>query len=235
VFIGIESPDEESLKETLKLQNTREDMLTSLRRIYSNAIDVFAGFIIGFDHDTVATFIRQHQFIRTSGIQVAMVGLLTALPKTPLYKRLEGEGRLLPGADGTDNTSIGTNFVPKQIEYDTLVREYRHLYERLLKPAAIARRITNKMRYMRKPNYQPLYPLSKQIGILAKFGWRGVLRGGPVRMLQFARTMSHASLKQIPLVVSDWIAALSMKDFADRYLLVGVGQRVLAVHIVTIR
>jgi hypothetical protein len=77
-----------------------------------------------------------------------MVRPLTALPKTPLYKRLEGEGRLLPGADGTDNTSIGTNFVPKQIEYNTLVREYRHLYERLLNPSAIARRIGSKMRYI---------------------------------------------------------------------------------------
>src|SRR5437764_1152903 len=71
VFIGIESPDPESLKETKKYQNTREDMLDSLRRIYANAIDVFAGFIVGFDHDSVETFERQRQFITQSGIQVA--------------------------------------------------------------------------------------------------------------------------------------------------------------------
>jgi len=235
VFIGIESPDEESLKETKKLQNTREDILTSVRRIYEHGLDIFAGFIVGFDNDTLKTFDHQYRFIVDSGIQVAMVGLLTALPKTPLYKRLEGEGRLLPGADGTDNTSIGTNFVPKQIEYDTLVREYRRLYERLLKPGAIASRIINKMRYMRKPNYQPLYPVGRLLGILAKFGWRGVVRGGPVRAFQFARTLSRASLPQIPLIVSDWIAALSMKEFAERHLLIGAGQSATAVHLEKLR
>src|SRR6266852_6048284 len=235
VFIGIESPDEESLRETKKLQNTREDILTSIRRIYEHGLDIFAGFIIGFDNDTLKTFDHQYRFIVDSGIQVAMVGLLTALPKTPLYKRLEGEGRLLPGADGTDNTSIGTNFVPKQIEYDTLVREYRHLYERLLKPAAIARRIANKMRYMRQPSYKPLYPIRKQLAILAKFGWRGIFKGGPVRMIHFARTMSRASIKQIPLVVSDWIAALSMKEFAERHLLIGAEQIATAQHFEKLR
>ncbi len=235
VFIGIESPDEDSLKETKKLQNTREDILTSVRRIYEHGLDIFAGFIIGFDNDTMKTFDQQYRFIVDSGIQVAMVGLLTALPKTPLYKRLEGEGRLLPGADGTDNTSIGTNFIPKQIEYDTLVREYRHLYERLLEPSAIARRIGNKMRYMRKPNYFPVYSMRKLLGIVAKFGWRGVLKGGPRRMLYFARTMSRVSFKQLPLLLSDWIAALSMKEFAERHLLIGAEQSATAVQLEKLR
>jgi hypothetical protein len=149
-----------------------------------------------------------------------MVGLLTALPKTPLYERLAGEGRLLPGADGTDNTSIGTNFVPKQIEYDTLVREYKRLYERLLQPSAIASRIRNKMRYMRTPNYQPLYSVPTQIGIVSRLLWRGIVRGGPRRTLQFARTLAHARPDQLQLIFSDWIAALSMKEFAERHLLI---------------
>jgi len=235
VFIGIESPDEESLKETKKLQNTREDILTSVRRIYAHGLDIFAGFIIGFDNDTMKTFESQYRFIVDSGIQVAMVGLLTALPKTPLYKRLEEEGRLLPGADGTDNTSIGTNFIPKQIEYDTLVREYRHLYERLLKPSAIAERIGNKMRYMRKPNSSPMYSARKLLGIVAKFGWRGIVRGGPTRAMYFARTLSRASLRQVPLVLSDWIAALSMKEFAERHLLIGAEQSATVVQFEKLR
>lgn len=235
VFIGIESPDEDSLKETKKLQNTREDILTSVRRIYEHGLDIFAGFIIGFDNDTMKTFESQYRFIVDSGIQVAMVGLLTALPKTPLYKRLEAEGRLLPGADGTDNTSIGTNFIPKQIEYETLVREYRHLYERLLKPSAIAARIGNKMRYMRKPNSSPMYSMRKLLGIVSKFGWRGVLKGGPARMFYFARTLSRATLAQVPLVLSDWIAALSMKEFAERHLLIGAEQSATAVQFEKLR
>jgi radical SAM superfamily enzyme YgiQ (UPF0313 family) len=220
VFIGIESPDEESLKETKKFQNTREDILTSVRQIYAHGLDIFAGFIIGFDNDTMKTFEQQYRFIVDSGIQVAMVGLLTALPKTPLYERLASEGRLLPGADGTDNTSIGTNFVPKQIEYDTLVREYRRLYQRLLQPSAIASRIRNKMRYMRRPHYQPLYSTPTLLGIVSKFLWRGIVKGGPRRMVQFARTVSGARFDQMPLVLSDWIAALSMTEFAERHLLI---------------
>ena len=235
VFIGIESPDEDSLKETKKLQNTREDILTSVRRIYEHGIDIFAGFIIGFDNDTMKTFESQYRFIVDSGIQVAMVGLLTALPKTPLYKRLESEGRLLPGADGTDNTSIGTNFIPKQIEYDTLVREYRHLYERLLKPSAIAERIGNKMRYMKKPTSTPMYSTRKLLGIVTKFGWRGIIRGGPARMIHFMRTLSRASGRQIPLVLSDWIAALSMKEFAERHLLIGAEQSATAAQFEKLR
>lgn len=71
VFIGIESTDVESLKETLKTQNLHEDILTSLRRIYSYGIDIMAGFIVGFDHDTEESFQRQYQFIMDAGIQAA--------------------------------------------------------------------------------------------------------------------------------------------------------------------
>ena len=117
VFIGIESPDPASLKETLKTQNLHEDILTSLRRIYSYGIDVLAGFIIGFDNDTLDSFEHQYRFITDAGIQSAMIGLLTALPKTPLYERLEKEGRLSPLEHASDNTRPGTNVIPKGMPY----------------------------------------------------------------------------------------------------------------------
>jgi radical SAM superfamily enzyme YgiQ (UPF0313 family) len=230
VFIGIESPDEASLLETKKNQNTREDILTSVRRIYSHGIDIFAGFIVGFDNDTLATFDLQYRFIVDSGIQVAMVGLLTALPKTPLYERLAKEGRLLPGADGTDNTSIGTNFVPKQIEYDTLVREYRKLYDRLLSHRTIADRIANKMRHIGYAPYRSPYSMRQQVGIIGRFFWKGILRGGPSRAFNFLRTIRSASPRQIPLVISDWVAALSMKEFAERHLLIRSEARERILH-----
>ena len=118
VFIGIESPDPESLRETRKPQNLREDLLTSVRRLYARGIDVLGGFIVGFDNDTLDTFDAQHRFIVDSGIQAAMVGLLTALPHTPLHRRLEREGRLIDGAASVDNTKPGTNFVPRRMEYE---------------------------------------------------------------------------------------------------------------------
>ena len=122
VFIGIESPDTESLKETKKLQNTRQDILSSVRKIYSHGIEILAGFIVGFDNDTMKTFDKQYRFIMDSGIQTAMIGLLTALPKTPLYERLGKEGRLIADADNADNTTLGTNFLPKQMGYEEMVR-----------------------------------------------------------------------------------------------------------------
>src|SRR5213592_847248 len=173
VFIGIESPDAESLKETKKYQNTREDMLQSLRRIYANAIDVFAGFIVGFDHDTVETFERQRQFITQSGIQVAMVGMLTALPRTPLYTRLAAEGRLV-GEDTSDNTRLSTNVMPKQMSMEEMRAGYQELYARLLSDRGIGERIRAKLRHLHRATGETGYTLRQQLMIAARLFMRGV-------------------------------------------------------------
>ena len=145
VFIGIESPDEESLKETLKLQNVGKDLIESIRHIYSYGIEVLGGFIIGFDNDTVDTFEKQFQFIMNSGIQSAMIGLLVALPKTPLHERLKAEGRVIADANSVDNTKMATNIIPKQMSYDEMVEGYHSLYRRLLDDRNIALRLKNKL------------------------------------------------------------------------------------------
>jgi radical SAM superfamily enzyme YgiQ (UPF0313 family) len=95
VFLGIETPVEESLKEALKHQNTRGDLLDPVRKIQSYGMDVMAGFLVGFDNDPNDIFERQIRFMRESAIPLAMVGLLTALPDTQLWRRLGLEGRLL--------------------------------------------------------------------------------------------------------------------------------------------
>jgi radical SAM superfamily enzyme YgiQ (UPF0313 family) len=112
VFLGIETPVEESLKEAQKSQNTRRDLLDSVKRIQSYGMEVMAGFIVGFDNDPDDIFELQIKFIRESAIPLAMVGLLTALPDTQLWRRLEREGRLLGESSG-NNTSSSLNFVPK--------------------------------------------------------------------------------------------------------------------------
>ncbi|HEX8685856.1 MAG TPA: radical SAM protein, partial [Pyrinomonadaceae bacterium] len=112
VFLGIETPVEESLKEAQKGQNTRRNLLDSVRKIQSYGLEVMAGFIVGFDSDPEDIFDRQIAFIRESAIPLAMVGLLTALPDTQLWRRLKSEGRLLAESAG-NNTSIDLNFVPK--------------------------------------------------------------------------------------------------------------------------
>jgi len=216
VFIGIESPDEESLKETLKFQNIRSDMLTSVLHVYSYGIEVLAGFIIGFDNDTLKTFDLQYNFIQNSGIQAAMIGLLTAVPKTPLYERLEKDGRLIKEASGTDNTKLGTNLIPKQMSYDEMVEGYRDLYYRLLDDKTIADRINNKMSYLKNPIFKSTYTLKDQAGAFGKFMKNGILKGGPRRVYHFLRTIPLRNPKQIPVVIQDWTVGIAMKDYVDR-------------------
>ena len=216
VFVGIESADAESLKEARKVQNLHEDILTSVRRIYESGIDVLAGFIVGFDNDTLATFDTQHNFIIESGIQAAMVGLLTALPRTPLYERLQREGRLIHGADSTNNTRLGTNFLPRQMEYGAMVTGYKALYERLLSDRGIAVRIRNKMRYLRNPVYQGDYALAERIGILFRLLAKGVLPGGVPRIGHFLRSLPLLSPAKLPQAIVDWIAGLAMRDYVAR-------------------
>ena len=111
VFVGIETPDEGSLKETQKTQNTKRDLLDGVRKLQSYGMEVMGGFIVGFDNDPDDIFDKQIDFIRASAIPLAMVGLLTAAPHTQLWRRLSREGRLLEGFSG-NNTDGSLNFIP---------------------------------------------------------------------------------------------------------------------------
>jgi radical SAM superfamily enzyme YgiQ (UPF0313 family) len=133
VFLGIETPVEESLKETLKHQNTRHDLLDSVRKIQSYGIEVVAGFIVGFDNDPEDIFERQIRFIRESAIPLAFVNVLTALPDTQLWRRLEREGRLLQESTGI-NTDCSLNFVPK-MDAMRLVEGYKTILRTIYAPA----------------------------------------------------------------------------------------------------
>jgi len=218
VFIGIETPDEETLKASRKTQNLGTDIQGALRKIYAHGIDVLAGFIVGFDNDTLETFERQRRFILDSGIQAAMVGLLTALPRTPLHARLQQEGRLIETADDGDNTRLGTNVVPRRMTYDAMIDAYRRLYRELLSDRGIATRIRTKLRWMRTPVYRSEYAGTDKLRIVLRLLTKGILPGGPRRWTAFLRTLPFASPRRLPLVVSDWITGLSMQSFVRRRL-----------------
>ncbi len=132
VFLGIETPVTESLKETQKLQNTRHDLLDSVRKIQSHGMEVMAGFIVGFDNDPEDIFERQVKFIRDSAIPLAMVGLLNALPETQLWRRLEREGRLLTESTG-NNTDGSLNFIPK-MDATRLIEGYKSILQTIYSP-----------------------------------------------------------------------------------------------------
>lgn len=220
VFIGIESADEDSLKETRKTQNTGRDLLTAVRTIYAHGVDVLAGFIVGFDNDTLESFDKQYRFITSAGIQVSMVGLLTALPRTPLYERLRQEGRLIAGAEHGDNTRPGTNIIPKRMGYEAMVQNYQALYQRLFSDHGIARRIGNKIRYLRNPVYQGKYSLPEGLTIVRRLFTHALLGGGPIRLLHLLRTLAVAPARAWPQVLADWIAGLAMRDYIQRHFLI---------------
>jgi radical SAM superfamily enzyme YgiQ (UPF0313 family) len=132
VFLGIETPVVESLKETTKFQNLRKDLLGSVKLIQSHGIEVMAGFIVGFDNDPPNVFERQIQFIREAAIPLSMVGLLTALPNTQLWRRLKTEGRLLKQSLGS-NTLVDLNFIPK-MDKQQLIDGYKRILQTIYSP-----------------------------------------------------------------------------------------------------
>jgi radical SAM superfamily enzyme YgiQ (UPF0313 family) len=136
VFIGIETPVGESLKEARKGQNLRRDLLDSVRKVQSYGMEVMAGFIVGFDSDPDDIFERQIAFIRDSAIPIAMVGLLVAIPGTQLWRRLEREARLtLNGEHTGNNTDCVLNFVPK-MDADVLIEGYKSILRNIYSPRA---------------------------------------------------------------------------------------------------
>jgi len=218
VFIGIESPDADTLRETQKVQNLREDLLDSVRRIYANGIDVLAGFIVGFDNDTLDTFERQRRFVMASGIQTAMVGLLKALPRTQLWRRLEAEGRLVPDVDASDNCKLGTNFVPKRMSEAEMLTAYRRLYSQLHEDRAIADRIRAKLAFLSSPARPSPYYGRDGVLMLWRLLRRGILPGGPPRWAQFARSLPWTAPGKVAQAVEDWMVGLSMRAYAERHL-----------------
>jgi radical SAM superfamily enzyme YgiQ (UPF0313 family) len=128
VFVGIETPNEASLAEAGKKQNLRTDPADAVRTLARAGLEVFAGFIVGFDGDDETIFERQREFISSLPIPRAMVGTLTALPGTALWRRLEREGRLRAGATGDQFDR--PNFEPAMGE-EALVAGYRRLLQSL--------------------------------------------------------------------------------------------------------
>ncbi len=140
IFCGIETLSLEALLTMKKRQNTRKTdggydenyLLTAVRKIQEKGIEVAAGFILGADGDTEASFEAHIEFVQTAGIVMAMEGLLTVLKDTSLYQRLEKEGRLLGESTG-NNVSTALNFIP-QIERDTLLAGYKRVLSTLYDP-----------------------------------------------------------------------------------------------------
>lgn len=152
VFLGIETPVEESLNEAQKSQN-RGNLLDSVKKIQSYGMEVMAGFIVGFDNDPEDVFERQIKFIRESAIPLAMVGLLTALPDTQLWRRLKQEGRLLSESSG-NNTNCDLNFVPK-MEPARLIAGYQTIMRTIYKSSDYYQRALDSLKRTPQNSAEP--------------------------------------------------------------------------------
>jgi len=150
VFVGIETPDENGLKECGKSQNRGRDLVADVQRLQRAGLQVQGGFIVGFDSDTPDIFRRQIDFIQKSGIVTAMVGLLEALPGTKLHERLARENRLVETATSGDNADGSTNIVPR-MNVDTLRRGYKDIMRHIYTPKHYYRRVLTFMQGYRAP------------------------------------------------------------------------------------
>src|SRR3990172_3863591 len=149
VFVGIETPDTDSLAECNKKQNKNRNLIEDVRRIQRAGLQVQAGFIVGFDNDTPSIFQRQIDFIQKSGIVSAMIGMLQAPAGTKLYERLKQEGRLLGQMSG-DNVDGTTNIIPK-MDVDTFREGYKNILRHIYSPENYYQRIKTFFREYKAP------------------------------------------------------------------------------------
>ena len=134
VFLGIETPDTDSLAMTQKFQNTRNSLVESVQTINRAGLRVMAGFIIGFDGEKPGAGDRIIDFVEATAIPQALFSMLQALPNTALWKRLQKEGRLLEGnGEANINQTTLTNFIPTR-PLEELAREYVKCFWKLYEP-----------------------------------------------------------------------------------------------------
>jgi radical SAM superfamily enzyme YgiQ (UPF0313 family) len=185
VFLGIETPSREALLETNKRQNTHLDLEEAIEKLVVAGLEVMAGFIVGFDADDETIFERQERFIARSPISMAMIGILTALPGTQLWRRLAAEGRL--HGDAVGDAAYRPNFATRLPE-PALLDGYRRLLSRVYQPRAYFDRALRALALQRQlpaPRFRRSrrYSLGALVRSLWRQGVRGPYRGAYWRFL----------------------------------------------------
>lgn len=152
IFVGIETPNEESLGECGKAQNQKRDLIEAIKKLQRAGMIVSGGFIVGFDSDPENIFDQQINFIKNSGIVSAMVGLLNAPTGTHLYKRLKNENRLLETFNG-NNMDGTTNIIPK-MDYQNLISGYSKIIHTIYSPKEYYTRIDSFLNEYSVPSWK---------------------------------------------------------------------------------
>ena len=173
VFLGIETPDEESLAMTKKFQNTRGSLADAVEAITRTGLRVMAGFIIGFDGEQKGAGDRIVRFVEQTTIPTTTFAMLQALPNTALWHRLEREGRLRDGKDGNINQTTLINFTPTRPLAD-IAHEYVDAFWRIYEPVTYLNRVHRHFLILGAPKCKPPAKLPSLVDLraLAIVCWR---------------------------------------------------------------
>ena len=184
VFLGIETPDTDSLALTQKFQNTRNSLIEAVNTISRSGIRVMAGFIIGFDGEKTGAGRRIIDFVEATGIPQAFFSMLQVLPNTALWHRLKKEGRLIEGNDcGNINQTTLLNFIPTR-PIAEIAREYIECFRELYEPKKYLARVYRHHLAMTPRTYktESRRPTFAILRALATICWRqGIKRGTRVQ------------------------------------------------------
>lgn len=167
VFLGIETPDTDSLKVTKKYQNTRNSLLEAVQKINRAGLRVMAGFIIGFDGEKPGAGDRIIDFVEATAIPYALFSMLQVLPGTALWHRLKKEGRLLENKEeGNINQTTLTNFITTR-PIEELAREYVSCFWTLYEPERFLGRLYRHYLYMKPKPHKSKFRMPEPIYIWA--------------------------------------------------------------------
>ncbi len=213
VFLGIETPNVDSLKECGKIQNVNRDLSDTIRKIQAHGMQVMGGFIVGFDNDSEQIFETQARFIQETGVVTAMVGILGALPKTRLWYRLKAEGRLTGDSSG-ENTDAKINFIPR-MNRDKLIDGYKKLISTIYSRKYYYQRINTFIRNY-KPSVRSRFSRTDLEAFL-KSVWRiGILSGERLHYWKLLAKTFFTKKKAFPVAVELSIHGQHFKRIAKR-------------------
>jgi len=233
VFVGIESPRKDALVSANKKQNLVVDLVQAVRRLHAHNIIVWAGIIVGFDSDDADVFDDQLRFLQEAGIPVAMMGLLQAIPGTPLHRRMVAEGRLrddgdstqMGGVRGTYQALIQSNIVPTAMDEATLVRGYQRLVAAVYDPERYADRVLDALLAGERPlhgpqeRWRPARRDLRNVGILGRLLRYYLVTRDSDRRRMFTRVVGRI-LRERPAALEQALMHLvvhkHLKTFYDR-------------------
>ena len=199
VFVGIETPEESCLMECNKKNNYNRDLIDCVRSIQNSGMEVFAGFIVGFDNDPPNIFQRQIDFIQKSGIITAMVGLLNAPRLSKLYRRLEFEGRIVSKFTG-DNTDYSMNFIPV-MDKKELLQGYKRIIKNIYSPKSYYDRVFLFLKSY-EPPYVQTFSLDKIMAVIKSVLYLGVFRKNQLLFWKIVLWCVFNKPKSFPLAVT---------------------------------